>query len=170
MTRRRVGWIGVAVFVAFWMGTSSVSLATVILEADVSALAQESESVVHARVVDIRSDWNDEQTMIFTHVTLDVVRTLRGQHQNQVVVRVPGGSVDGFTVDMPGAPRFSKGNVVVFLGSWDDGIARVVGYFQGLSQVVPDRLGNLRLQGGSANGLSLPQLAKRVRPAASRGR
>ena len=78
--------------------------------------------------------------------------------------------MDGFTVDMPGAPRFSKGNVVVFLGSWDDGTARVVGYFQGLSQVAPDRLGNLMLQGGSANGLSLPQLAERVRPAASRGR
>ncbi len=152
-------------FAVFCLARPAVSPATVILEADIPALRKLSDSVVHARVADIQSAWNAERSMIFTHVTLDVIRTLHGTHRDRIVVRVPSGSVDGFTVQMPGAPRFRAGNVVVFIGAWDDGTARVVGYFQGLSQVAPDRCGVLMLHEGAADGLSLPVLTERLRRA-----
>lgn len=171
MTKRRLDRLAAALTVVLCMGGSSPGLATVLLEADVAALTQEAEAVVHARVIDMRSAWNPERTMIFTWVMLDAIQTLRGAHRSRVVVRVPGGTVDGYTIEMSGAPQFPKqGNVVAFLGSWDDGAARVVGYFQGLSQVVADRLGNPMLRGGSAEGLSLPQLAERLRQSAGKGR
>ena len=117
----------------------SAGFASTFLKADIPTLRQMSESVVHARVVGIRSAWNAEGTIIFTYITLDVIRTLHGRSRGRIVVRVPGGTVDGFAVKMVGAPQFHKGSAVAFIGSWDDGVPRVVGYFQGLSQVVPDR-------------------------------
>jgi hypothetical protein len=164
--RRSEWWsrgLSLAAFVvAFSVAGSSSGFASTIIKADIPTLQRMSESVVHARVVDIQSSWNAEGTMIFTHVTLEVIRTLHGTSEPRIVVRVPGGSVAGFTVQMPGAPEFSEGNVVAFIGSWDDGVPRVVGYFQGLARVVPDRLGNLILQGGAANGLPISELVRQL--------
>ncbi len=144
---------------------ATLGIASTFLKADIPTLTKMSESVVHARVVDIQSDWNAGRTMIFTHVTLDVIRTLHGRSEDRIVVRVPGGTVDGFTVKMPGAPEFRMhDNVVAFIARWDDGVPRVAGYFQGLSEVVLDRLGNPILRGGVADGLPLSGLVRRLRP------
>ena len=148
---------------------SSPASATTFLKADVPTLARASTSIVQARVESTQSSWNADHSMIFTEVTLDVVQTLRGTPASGVVVRVPGGTVDGYTIRMEGAPEFQEGSeVVAFIGSWDDGAAKVVGYSQGLSRVVRDELGNLILQGGSADGVPLGQLVKEL--AQARGR
>jgi hypothetical protein len=152
-----------ALLAAFCVAGASLGLATTLLKADVPTLARASASVVQARVLDTQSAWNADHTMIFTQVTLGVTRTLRGRSQSRIVVRVPGGTADGFTIEMAGAPKFQRGSsVVAFIGRWDDGAAKVVGYAQGLSRVVPDRLGNLILQGGVAKGLPLSQLIRQL--------
>lgn len=138
-------------------------LASTFIKTDVQGLKQTSESVVHARVSDIQSAWNSEHTMIFTSVTLDVIRTLHGDSQQQITVRVPGGTVGDYTVKMSGAPEFEKGSsVVAFIGAWDDGVPMVAGYFQGLSKVVLDNRGVQKLSGGSANGLSIADLRRQL--------
>ena len=140
--------VGAALVASWATGGVSLSRATTILKADVATLTQASDAVVQARVTGVQSAWNAERTIIFTHVTLNVARAIRGSAADGVVVRVPGGSVAGFTIQMEGAPKFEKNsNVVVFLGRWDDGAVKVVGYHQGLSRVVPDRLGNPILRG-----------------------
>ncbi len=144
---------------------ATFGVASTFLKADIPTLTQMSESVVHARVVNIQSDWNAERTMIFTHVALDVIRTLHGTAASQMVVRVPGGTVDGFTVEMSGAPEFKMHhNLTAFIARWDDGMPRVAGYFQGLSRVVLDRLGNPILRGGVADGLPVSELVRRLGP------
>jgi hypothetical protein len=126
--------------------------------------------VIQARVVEMRSDWNPEHTYIFTQVTLKVLRSLSGDVAGTVTVRVPGGTVDGFTVQMHGAPEFALNqNVVVFLDRWDDGVPMVNGYFQGLARVEPDLAGNPVLRGGVADGLPLTELERRVRTVAPDG-
>jgi hypothetical protein len=130
--------------------------ASTFLRVDIPELRAMSESVVQAQVVEVRSAWNAERSMIFTHVTLDVVRSLHGTAARQIAVRVPGGTVDGFTAEMIGAPRFAPGTeVVAFIARWDDGVPMVAGYAQGLSRVLPDRAGNLILRGGLADGMPL---------------
>ena len=117
---------------------------------------------LQAQVTDMRSE-KATTGMIFTYVTLDVSRTLRGNASSQLIVKVPGGTVDGYTIRMDGAPEFQRGSsVVAFIGRWDDGEPMVAGYAQGLSRVVRDALGNQTLQGGAADGLTVASLARQL--------
>lgn len=162
ISRRYLAAAGVLLAVACGSG-GSWSLASTFLKTDIPNLTRMSDAVIQARVVDLRSAWNAEGTMIFTHVTLNVVRTLHGRSDDRIVVRVPGGTVEGFTVEMPGAPVFQRhDHVVAFIARWDDGAPRVAGYYQGLSRLVPDRLGNLILRGGVADGLPLSDLVRQL--------
>jgi predicted protein tyrosine phosphatase len=72
--------------------------------------------------------------------------------------------VDGYTVEMGGAPRFTEGEeIVAFVGRWDDGVPMVAGYAEGISRVRKDNLGHLMLQGGLADGLPVSELARQLR-------
>lgn len=137
--------------------------ASVFVQIDLPALARMSTSVVHARVTDVRSAWNDQKTFIFTYVTLRVEESFRGESPDTVVVRVPGGRVDNFVVEMEGAPQFQPAeDVVAFLGRWNDGTPMVAGYLQGLSRVETDAVGNRILRGGKAGGMPISELARAV--------
>jgi hypothetical protein len=137
--------------------------ASTFLRQSVGDLVRASHGIVHARVVNVTSDWNADRTYIFTEVTLEVKRALQGPKRAYEMVRVPGGQVGDFRAVMEGAPEFRIGDeVVVFLGAWDDGVPMVEGYFQGVSKVDRDALGNEMLRGGSANGLSIAQLAREI--------
>lgn len=141
----------------------SPTAASTFLKVDIPTLRGMSESVVHASVVDVRSAWNDEGSAIFTFVTLDVKGRLHGTAENQIVVRVPGGTVGNFTSEMEGAPSFHKGDeVVAFIARWKDGVAMVAGYAAGLSRVNHDRLGNLVLEGGLADGMPMSELGRKL--------
>jgi hypothetical protein len=138
-------------------------VASTFLQVDLPTLKRMSESVVQAKVVDIRSEWNAEGSAIFTFVTLDVKGRLHGTAANQLVVRVPGGTVGDFTSEMEGAPQFHRGdNVVAFIARWYDGAPMVAGYAQGLSKVNVDRTGNAILEGGLADGMPLSELGRQL--------
>lgn len=161
-THRRRILPALAVAALLAAGASGAGAST-FLKQSVGDLIQKSHGVVHAQVTDIRSEWNADHTFIFSYVTLEVKRSLLGTKHAYETVRVPGGVVDGYRVVMEGAPDFQVGdNVVVFLGSWDDGAQMVEGYYQGLSKVDRDAAGNEMLKGGSAHGLSMAQLAKQI--------
>jgi hypothetical protein len=139
------------------------TFASTFLKQSVGDLMRASHGVVHARVTQVQSDWNSDHTYVFTYVTLEVKRALQGPKRAYETVRVPGGQVGDFHAVMEGAPEFKVGDeVVVFLGTWDDGVTMVEGYFQGLSRVERDAAGNEMLKGGSANGLSMAQLARQI--------
>ena len=151
-----------SLLMAVLVGLSSMGLASTFIKADIPMLKRMSESVVRAQVSDVRSE-RIGRGMIFTYVTLDVTSTLHGEAGGQLVVKVPGGTVDGYTIKMEGAPEFQRGSTVVaFIARWDDGTPMVAGYFQGVSKVVLDSLGNLTLQGGAADGLTISGLARQL--------
>lgn len=145
---------------AAWVQPASAS---VFLKIDRPTLAKMSESVVHARVMDIQSAWNSDHTFIFTEVTLQVLGRLKGSSDDQIVVRVPGGTVDDFTAVMEGAPEFTLDDeVVAHIARWHDGVPMVAGYFQGLSRVTRDQVGNSILKGGLADGMPMSELAREL--------
>jgi hypothetical protein len=142
---------------------TSTALASTFIQLDIPALNRMSEAVVRARVADMRSAWNDDHTMIFTFVTLEVRAAIRGAAESTLVVRVPGGTVAGFTAVMDGAPTFHPGEeVVAFIARWRDGSPMVAGYEQGLSRVETDGSGSPVLRGGLADGLPLANLTRLV--------
>jgi hypothetical protein len=141
----------------------SLTAASTFLKVDIPTLKKMSESVVQARVVDVQSAWNVEGSAVFTFVTLEVKGRLHGNAPDQLVVRVPGGTVGDFTSEMEGAPQFHKGDqVVAFIARWYDGVPMVAGYAQGLSKVNEDRLGNEILEGGLADGMPVLELGRQL--------
>ena len=136
---------------------------SVFLRMDVQELRKASEAVVHARVSGLNSYWDSSHRMIFTDVTLEVKRRLHGLAGAELVVRVPGGTVDGYTAEMPGAPEFDLDEeVVLFVSRWKDGAAMVTGYSQGKARVVRDQIGNETLQGSAADGLPMVELVRQL--------
>ena len=77
---------------AGFLAAGSEAFASTFLKLDVAGLTETSESVVQARVVGSESAWNARGSMIFTNVTLDVIRTIHGRSQDRIVVRVPAGN------------------------------------------------------------------------------
>lgn len=163
MSVRRRSWTTALAMSALLAGGIAGARASTYLRQSTADLIQKSHSVVHAKVAEVRSEWNSDRTYVFTYVTLEVKRSLMGGKRAYETVRVPGGQVGDFRAVMEGAPEFRVGdNVVVFLGTWDDGVSMVEGYFQGLSRVDRDAAGNEMLRGGSAHGQSVAQLARQI--------
>ncbi|HZI92683.1 MAG TPA: hypothetical protein VFE84_00450 [Patescibacteria group bacterium] len=149
---------------AFIVAGSGFAGASTFLKEDIASLKKQSEAVVHAKVVDVRSYWDSDHAVIYTDVTLDIKGRLLGSSDNQMIVRVPGGTVGDFTVAMEGAPKFDLDDeVVAFIARWYDGAPMVAGYFQGLMKVEHDKLGNAFLHGGVADGLAMSELARQLR-------
>ena len=137
--------------------------ATVLIEQDVEALSRASETVVHARVIDIASRWNQTRTMIETDVTLDVIQDLRGSSRRHPVIVVPGGWVDGYRQVIDGAPQFDLNDeVVVFVRRDAAGRLCVTGFAQGLSRITRDEGNNIIVKGGAADGLRMDVLERRL--------
>ena len=77
---------------------------------------------------------------------------------------------NGYTMEVEGAPEFpAAGPVVTFIGEWPDGAAKVIGYFQGVSQLTPGPQGTGQvLQGGSGEGLTIQEFTDQVQQAGAR--
>ena len=167
MTFRHRAVLSALAIAAFTIAVGGMTGASTFLKEDVKSLKKQSEAVVHAKVLDAHSYWNADHTVIFTDVTLEVKGRLHGASDDLIVVRVPGGTVGDFTVEMDGAPQLDLDDeVVVFLGRWKDNTPMVAGYFQGVSKIHRDKLGNAFLRGGVADSLPMSELARQLRQSA----
>ena len=143
---------------------ASVTNATTLVKKGFSDLAHESDRVVVGIVTAVEGTWDESGTFIRSTVTLAVERTLRGQGPGTVVLRTPGGQIDGVQQIAQGVATFEVNErVLVFLTTWEDGTPKVLGYVQGKSNVVEDEQGNFRLRGGVASGRSLENVAGELR-------
>ena len=119
------------------------TLATSIQILSLERLTQSSSDAIQGKVTKIESFWNKNRTAIYTRVTLTRQRALKGSVPDEVDVFFPGGTVDGRTTIVIGAPEFKPGQeVVLFLN-------RATGYEEEVelpAAVVPFRLTDL-LQG-----------------------
>jgi hypothetical protein len=105
-----------------------------VLALDIGALAERSERIVRATVVDSES-WRDG--IVWTRISLRVDENWRGSGAAQIELVQPGGRVPGFGTKVFGMPEFALDeDVVVFLRE-----GRVYGLAQGKFSV--DERGNL---------------------------
>lgn len=130
--------------------------ATTLVKLSFSELAARADRVVIGTVTALEGTRDESQRFIHTNVTIAVESYVRGAGPSEIVVRTPGGQLDGQAVVAHGAPSFTLGEkVLLFLTRWEDGAIKVAGYVQGKSTVMTGADGESRLRGGLADGRSL---------------
>jgi len=156
---RRVFLVGVVVLLGIGLAG-----ATSLVKMSFSDLAREADHIVVGTVTGIQGEWDESARFIHTNVYLTVERSLRGNAPEEIIVRTPGGEAGGVAMRADGVASFEVGEkVLVFLTTWEDGRAKVLGYSQGKSRVLEDEGGRARLQGGVADGLALDGVARELR-------
>lgn len=120
---------------------AAVPAAGLMLRASPSDLALRAENIVRGRVASTRAAWDSKQTMIYTHVVIDVDTTWKGTKRagDTVALAIPGGEVGDTGIWVEDTPQFSPGEeVVVFLESDGAGGERVCARIQGKFAVIAD--------------------------------
>ncbi len=122
------------------LATSTLALATTVVEVDTAALITHAERVIHATCTD-KTTYVDKQNRIVSRYRFTVWETLKGKHLQVVDVVQPGGEYRGLTTVIPGLSRHKVGDeMVLFLGatSATSQFCMPVGLDQGLYRVVSD--------------------------------
>jgi hypothetical protein len=117
--------------------------ASTVVAMTLDQMSERAESIFLGRVTGTRADWNAERTRIYTYVTLEVDRYLKGGSESKVAtVRFLGGRVGPYAAMVPGSPRFEVGEeVLLFCAGGGARIPTVLGMSLGKFTIVADPSG-----------------------------
>jgi len=92
-------------------------------------MTDRADMIFTGRVVSMRAEWNAERTRIYTYVTFEVDRYLKGGNDARVAtVRLLGGKVGRYVSHLPGTPQFGIGEeVLLFCAGQQARIPSVLG-------------------------------------------
>jgi hypothetical protein len=131
----------------FLIGASAVP-AAVILDASFEEMVAESHLVLRGRIGQQQSRWDDDGRRIYTYTELQILDVIKGDPAGgSVLIRQPGGVVDGIGQKVAGAARFRTAEEVVLLlqQAPDDGTVLIpLGMAAGKISIDPDGLGGPR--------------------------
>jgi hypothetical protein len=147
MNTRRV-CSALALFVMAFVLKVSVS-AMVVIPADFSEMVSASQTIVHGRVVDVRSYETAGRRTIESLITVQVVEAIKGQGSlgpaeagRYVYFKLPGGQVGRYRRVMVGAPHCEPGDeLVLFLKGSAPAVPMPFGLTQGVYRVNRDAAG-----------------------------
>lgn len=134
-------------------------LATTVEEKDLGTLCEEAERAFLGTVGEVRSRWADaEKRSVETLIGFTDVTPLFGNVPHNVVVRFPGGEIDGIREGVVGLPQLRPGDRVILLLK-EGGINPIVGFHQGFFRVTDGPAGpsvrisarNLHLDGSDGS-------------------
>ncbi len=102
-------------------------------------LTAKADAILVGEVTDIAS-YQEGEGNIYTLVTLSVEQTIKGESGGKVVIKLPGGEVDGLGLWVSDTPSFQLGEkAVVFLEEVDNAFG-VSGWYQGKFTVQDNRV------------------------------
>jgi len=105
-------------------------------------LVRDSAAVVQGKVLKVSSFWESTGRIIVTEAQIQVEEKVFGNAPSVVVVRTFGGTVDGYTVEAHGFPKFrANERLLLYLAPEKDGVSRVTGYQQGQFHIIRDQAG-----------------------------
>jgi hypothetical protein len=118
------------------------------LESGVEDLTNKADSIVIGEVTDVKSEWNQERTAIYTYVTILVKEWVKGQStDNTITIKQLGGKVGNIGMEVSECAKYAKGEeVLIFLESdriqkiGANKIGRVVNMHQGKYSVEKDKI------------------------------
>ena len=95
-----------------------------------------SQTIVHGRVVDVRSYETAGRRTIESLVTVQVVEVIKGQPASTAYFKLPGGQVGRYRRVMVGAPQCARGDeLVLFLRGSGPAVPMPFGLTQGVYRV-----------------------------------
>lgn len=105
-------------------------------------MVRDSAAVVQGEVLKVNSFWDAAGRIIVTEALVQVEEKVFGEAPSVVVVRTFGGTVNGYTVEAHGFPKFQASErVLLYLEAEKGGASRVTGYQQGQFRIVRDKAG-----------------------------
>jgi len=114
---------------------AALSLATIVVRADVARLAKLADVIIDGTVESRQTTLDRQSGAIWTTYRLRVSETLAGTHHKLATFHVPGGEVDGLSQEISGVTRLEKGErAVLFLAKEEDRLL-VLGQAQGCFRV-----------------------------------
>ncbi len=135
-TRTLVGLVGMVLVVAV---LSVPAFATTVVKLNMQQLVQKSDLIVQGQVQSVYTQWNEQQHLVFTYISIRVDESLKGQGPKSVLIRQVGGSAGTIQMSIAGTPQFTSGDMaIVFLKDQGDSTFQVVGMNQGLYKIVQD--------------------------------
>ena len=138
--------------------------ATLVPALSLEGLVDQSEIIVHGRITNSWPAWDSAHKYIWTHHRVEIVDLLRGRAGSSVTISEPGGSLDGVSMSISGAPDYAVGEeAIVFLYRTPIGYLRSTGYGQGKYTVtaasrVRSNLKGVELLSRDPKGVSLSTL------------
>jgi hypothetical protein len=148
--------------------------AAIVPSVSLEELIDQSEAIVHGRVMRSWSAWDGAHKYIWTHHLIAVIDPVRGAGRGFVVASEPGGELDGIGMRFSGALEYAVGEeAIVFLYRTPIGYLRATGSGQGKYTVTAETRVRANLKGLGAelstlNGLSVADFKDRVREAIRR--
>ncbi|MPY88489.1 MAG: hypothetical protein GEU99_11240 [Luteitalea sp.] len=119
--------------------------ATVVVPADLNELVRGSLAIVRGRVVSVQAREGDGRR-IERLVRVHALSYYKGDLGEDVMFRVPGGTLGRYRTLVIGAPEYVEGEeVVLFLNARGPSMPYVLGLFQGTYRVTTDELAKTRV-------------------------
>ena len=87
------------------------------VELGLEDLTGESDFILRGEIAEVKSEWNEDRTLIHTYITLSVKERIHGQGAAETItIKQRGGEVDGIRMAVSNCAIFKPGeDVVVFL-------------------------------------------------------
>jgi len=120
---------------------------------DTEELIASSAAVVQGKVLDTRSFWNADRTVIVTEARVEVEDLVAGEAPAVVTVKTFGGQVGDYRVVAEGFPTFAAGDEVLLFLTADGADFRVTGH----------QLGDYRVRRTEKGLMAVPTLPDGVR-------
>jgi hypothetical protein len=106
-------------------------------------MAQRAEAIFIGKVIGRRADFNAQRNRIYTYVTFEVERFLKGGGgEREMTIRMWGGQVGPYTSIVPGTPQFIDGEeVLLFCSGSGARIPMLLGLSLGKFTITTDEAG-----------------------------
>jgi len=119
--------LAIALVLVITVGGSTSAL---VEQFTIEELTASADSIFVGEVADIAS-YQEGEGNIYTLVTLSVEQTIKGEPEEEVVIKVPGGELDGLWLWVSDTPSFEPGERFVVFLEEVDGAFGVCGWYQG---------------------------------------
>lgn len=143
---------------------AGAALASIALPTDVETLSRRADLIVRGTTVDSRAVRSADGRQIQTITTVRVAFSLKGLPPLDVEIVTPGGTLDGVTQAVSGAPLFARGEQVMLFLMRAGRRFRVAGLSQGKFEIVEGPGGGLNVT-QRTQGLEVVDRDGAVRPA-----
>jgi len=112
-------------------------------------LTDESTAVFYGKCAKIKSEWNEDRSIIYTYVTVQPEEYIKGNLGSEVIIAVPGGRVDDIIYEVSEMPVFVEGEeVVAFIWTNPSGKNLVTGGYLGKMKIEKDAMTGKRMVHG----------------------